>query len=77
MIDSIKWEPGISDNMKKKGKIVFVDVTKQLKPEAKTLDEARGLVTSDYQDKLEKEWIANLRQKYTITVNKDVLAKVK
>jgi peptidyl-prolyl cis-trans isomerase SurA len=76
IIDQIKWEPGMSDDIRKNGKIVFVLVTKLIKPESKTLEEARGLVTSDYQDKLEKEWVASLRQKYTISINKEVLSRV-
>ncbi len=35
-----------------------------------------GLVTADYQDFLEKEWVAGLRRKYAVEVNKDVLATV-
>lgn len=35
-----------------------------------------GLVTADYQDMLEKEWVAGLRRKYAVEVNKEVLATV-
>jgi len=38
--------------------------------------DVRGLVVSDYQEMLEKEWVAGLRRKYTFTVNKDVLQTV-
>jgi peptidyl-prolyl cis-trans isomerase SurA len=47
-----------------------------LQPEPKTLDEARGLVTADYQTYLEKEWIKELKEKYPVAVNEDVLEKV-
>jgi peptidyl-prolyl cis-trans isomerase SurA len=46
-------------------------------PEVKKLNEARGLVTSDYQNFLEKEWITNLRQKYSVNVDRAVLGTVK
>jgi peptidyl-prolyl cis-trans isomerase SurA len=36
----------------------------------------RGLVTADYQELLEKAWVDELRKKYTVVVNKDVLATV-
>ena len=42
----------------------------------KEYGDVRGQVTADYQDKLEKEWVAQLRKRYTFTVNKDVLATV-
>jgi peptidyl-prolyl cis-trans isomerase SurA len=42
----------------------------------KEFDDVRGLVTADYQDALEKEWIAQLRKKYPVTVYKEVLATV-
>ncbi len=38
--------------------------------------DVRGLVVADYQEQLEKEWVAELRKKYTFTVNKDVLETV-
>lgn len=41
-----------------------------------TLEDVRGLVTSDYQDKLEKDWVESLRKKYTVVVNRDVLSSV-
>jgi peptidyl-prolyl cis-trans isomerase SurA len=77
IIDLIKWEPGISQDIKKDGKVVFVFVSKIIKSEPKTLNEARGLATADYQDKLEKEWIDRLRRKYSISVNSEVLSRVK
>ena len=35
-----------------------------------------GLVTADYQGMLEKKWVAGLRRKYAVEVNKEVLATV-
>ncbi|GAB1416453.1 peptidylprolyl isomerase [Paludibacter sp.] len=39
--------------------------------------DVRGLVTADYQEYLEKEWIKMLREKYLVKINKKVLATVK
>ena len=44
------------------------------KPEEYT--DVRGLVTADLQDELEKQWVADLRKKYTFTVNEEVLKTV-
>ncbi len=77
LIDSIAWMPGFSNDIVKSGSTVFVYVRKVLKPEVKQLDEAKGLITADYQNYLEKEWIASLRAQYPVIVNKEVLAKIK
>jgi peptidyl-prolyl cis-trans isomerase SurA len=39
----------------------------------KTIDEVRGSITSDYQSYLEKTWIENLRAKYPVQVDNNVL----
>jgi len=44
------------------------------KPEDYT--DVRGLVTADLQDELEREWVADLRRRYSFTVNQDVLKTV-
>ena len=43
----------------------------------KTLKEARGLVTSDYQVELEKKWVQSLKERYPVTINEKVLDKVR
>lgn len=48
----------------------------KIAPQAKTLDEARGLYVSDYQKYLEEKWIKDLRAKYKITVNKKLLKTI-
>lgn len=77
IIDSIKWETGFSENIKKGDKIIFVVINNILTPEPKTLQEAKGLVTADYQTLLEKQWIEELKEKYKVTVNKEVLDSLK
>jgi peptidyl-prolyl cis-trans isomerase SurA len=77
LIDAIPWTPGFSPETVSDGVTEFVFVRKVLKPAVKELNEARGLITADYQNYLEKEWIASLRAMYPVTVNKDVLAKIK
>ncbi len=77
VIDSIAWVPGTTKDFTRNGATVFVVVRKLVQPEVKQLDEAKGLVTADYQNYLEKEWIASLRAKYPVEVNKAVLEKIK
>lgn len=42
-----------------------------------TFEDVKGLVTSDYQEVLEKKWIDELHKKYPVTINQAVLKKVK
>jgi peptidyl-prolyl cis-trans isomerase SurA len=76
-IDQITWAPGISPDLVDGQDVVFVNVKAVLKPEPKKLNEARGMITADYQNYLEKEWVKALRQKYPVTVNQVVLDKIK
>ena len=49
---------------------------KVLKKGPEDYTDVRGQVVADYQDMLEREWVADLRRKYTFTVNQDVLKTV-
>lgn len=42
-----------------------------------TMEDVRSLVTSDYQNQLESEWVKQLKAKYPVKVNEKVLKKVK
>lgn len=42
-------------------------------PAPKTLDEARGYIIADYQDKLEKEWVQSLQARYPVVTDESVL----
>ena len=39
--------------------------------------DVRGQVTADYQNELEKEWVAQLKEKYKVKINKKVLKKIR
>jgi peptidyl-prolyl cis-trans isomerase SurA len=55
---------------------VFVS-GKMLKNTPEDYTDVRGLVTADYQEFLEKEWIKTLRAKYPVAVDDNVLKTVK
>lgn len=42
----------------------------------KVMDDVRPLVVTDYQEYLESQWVNDLRQKYTVTVNEDIVKTV-
>jgi len=74
IIDKVKWEKGVSQVITETDdRHGFVVIKGKVKPEHKTLSEARGIITADYQNFLEQEWLKELKQKYTVTVNQDVL----
>ena len=50
---------------------------KLLKKKPESYKDVRGLVTADYQEELEKQWVAELRKKYPVEVYYDVLKTVK
>ncbi|MBN2347401.1 MAG: peptidylprolyl isomerase [Bacteroidales bacterium] len=76
-IDSTEWKKGTIKEFKDSGKIIVVVINKLVSPRPKELNEALGIITADYQNYLDEEWIKNLRAKYTITVNKDLLNTIK
>ena len=70
-------KPGLQPDFKLDDRVVVADIKGVRSPEPKTLDEARGLITAAYQDELEKNWIKELRSKYTVSVDQDVLHSIK
>jgi len=77
ILKNVKWEKGVYGPFKDGENQVLVLVNAVLEPTPKTLKEARGLVTADYQNFLEKEWIAELRSKYKYTANRELLKQIK
>lgn len=76
LVEKMDWNKHMSDNLEEDGKVLFLVKQKILKPEPKELDECRGLVTADYQNYLETDWIKTLRSKYTIQVNREMLSDI-
>ncbi|HNR20893.1 MAG TPA: peptidylprolyl isomerase [Bacteroidia bacterium] len=74
--DEVAWNVGTSTDINKNNQITFVRIKEKLAPSPKSLDEARGLVTADYQSHLEKTWIEELRGKYPVEVNQETLTTV-
>jgi len=77
-VDQVDWEAGQIQqiNSDVENLVVIVKVRKVLPPEPKKLDEARGLVTADYQSYLEEKWIEDLKVKYPVIINEVVLSEL-
>jgi peptidyl-prolyl cis-trans isomerase SurA len=69
VIDKINWITGIQE-AETDGIHYLVEVSRLLPPGGKSFEEARASIISDYQDSLEKSWVAQLRQKYPVKINK-------
>lgn len=76
LVAKAKWENKAVTKLNNENEIVLIEVKEVLAPQPKLLDEVRGLVTSDYQNKLEKEWVETLRKKYPVKIHKEVLSKL-
>ena len=74
------WKQGIvATDIKdvKENKVTVLVINNLLGKTPKTIAEAKGMITADYQNYLEKEWLAYLKSKYTVKVNEEVLNTVK
>lgn len=73
VLNRITWTEGLSVDVPLNGQVVIVDIQEILSKTPKKLSEARGIVTSEYQNHLDKEWIEKLRGSHTFQINKEVL----
>ena len=73
----LNWEKGAISQASYDGKTEFMKVNSINEPQLKKLNEVKGLVTANYQDHLEQEWIKELRSKYSFKVNQSVLSSIK
>jgi len=71
------FDKGVSNLLKDENQFVVIQIIETLAPSPKKLIETRGKVISDYQDFLEKQWIKNLKNKYSVKINKRTLKKLK
>ena len=78
-VDDTEWKAGTRKEFPSSvdKSTVIVNIIEVRQPEPKTLREARGLVTSDYQVELEEKWVEELHKKYPVKVDEKVLEKVR
>lgn len=77
VLKSVPWEKGVHGPYKEGDNQVIVVVKDVLEPAPKTLKEARGLVTAEYQQHLEQTWIKELRGKYSFKADESLLSRIK
>ena len=78
-VDATEWKEGVVELYPSKvdNSTQIIKIMEVRQPEPKTFKEARGVVTSGYQAELETQWLEQLREKYSVTVDEKLLNKVK
>ncbi len=78
-VDQTEWKVGVRNEIPSTvdQSTTIVCIRELRGPEEKTLKEARGLVTSDYQVELEQKWVKSLKERYPVKINEKVLDKVR
>ena len=73
----LEWKIGSTKtNNGDNGAVEILKVINLIPVMPKPLEEARGYVVADFQEKLEKDWIQSLREKYPVHINEDVLTTI-
>jgi len=73
---SFEFKIGLSKVIEENSNYYVINVTSAKPVTVKTLEEAKGQVVADYQVVLESEWVKELRTKFGVEINEDVLQKV-
>jgi peptidyl-prolyl cis-trans isomerase SurA len=77
-VDQVNWVSGttseVSSDVEKM--VTIVRIREVLPPGPKELDEARGIATADYQTYLEQEWVKQLKGKYPVVINEEILQQL-
>lgn len=74
---TIPFNKGLSDVVKEGNYYYVVQVNDIKEAGSKTLEECKGRVINDYQQYLEENWVANLKEEFKVSVNKEVFEDVK
>ena len=72
----IEFKTGLSKVIEENSNFYVVNITAVKPTSPKTFEEAQGQLVADYQKELESRWINELRDKFKVNINQDVLAKV-
>ncbi|MGZ5282675.1 MAG: peptidylprolyl isomerase [Bacteroidia bacterium] len=74
IVDTLSlWKPGVFEVGEVDGRYYVVKINKIIKPDYKKLSEIKGVVIADYQEFLEKQWLADLRRKYKVEINEPLV----
>jgi peptidyl-prolyl cis-trans isomerase SurA len=72
----LAFNTGLSEVIEENSNFYLANLTALKPATTKTFEEAKGQLVADYQTALELKWINELRSKFKVAINQDVLAKV-
>ncbi|MCU0454743.1 MAG: peptidylprolyl isomerase [Bacteroidales bacterium] len=75
-IDAMEWSPGLK-SVQVSSYHSLVNIIKVYEPEPRPFSEVQGEMMTAYQEYLEKEWIKQLKEKYTVKIDDLVLEEIK
>jgi peptidyl-prolyl cis-trans isomerase SurA len=75
VVDNVDWSLGVK-SYEAAGKFAQVEIKKVEPERIRSFEEARGLVIRALQERLEKEWVAKLKQQYPVVINTAELEKI-
>ena len=75
ILDEVEWNTG-EYALNKGGRAISVNIMEIKAPTKKKLNECKGLVISDYQNHLEKEWVKELKKKYPVVIDQAEVDKL-
>lgn len=77
-IDQVEWKTGNLKEIKSDVEklITIIKIKEVLPPQNKEFDEARGIATADYQEFLEKDWVKQLKDKYPVAIDDEILQQL-
>ena len=76
LLDNMKWNRGLNQQQKNNG-IILVDILGITKERYKNLEDVKGRIIPGYQKYLEEKWLRDLRKKYEVSVNMELMEKLK
>ena len=75
--NTYKFSNGVSKIYAHNNQYVVINAIKEIVPSQQEFDEIKGKIINDYQLQLEKDWLVQLKAKYKVEINQDVLNKLK
>jgi peptidyl-prolyl cis-trans isomerase SurA len=79
MVQGLEWKAGALSKPgydHKNQKSTFKKIEEIIPASTKTLQESKGYVVADYQDKLEGQWVQELNKRYIVKVDDNVLKQL-